>query len=131
LKKEERMKLSSFFFRSNFLTNKMNKIFWGLVFLTLETINGADLKKNWETGEKLFQFNCSVCHPNGKNIMIPEKSLELQSLNANGMTSISSITYQVTNGKNGMPAFGDRLSQKEIEKIAHYILFESVKNFEK
>jgi mono/diheme cytochrome c family protein len=29
------------------------------------------------------------------------------------------------NGKNGMPAFGGRLNEKDIEKITEYILRES------
>jgi cytochrome c6 len=36
--------------------------------------------------------------------------------------------YQVTNGKNGMPAFGGRLKETEIESVAMYILKEFGKN---
>jgi cytochrome c6 len=82
-------------------------------------------------GEKLFEANCSVCHPNGKNFILPEKSLEKENLEANGMNSVASISYQVRNGKNGMPAFGDRLTKEEIESLADFILFHSEKNFEK
>jgi cytochrome c6 len=88
------------------------------------------LSNQFEFGERLFLKNCSVCHPTGKNLILPEKNLKKESLEANGMNSISSILYQVKNGKNGMPAFGDRLREKEMEKIAQYILFESEKNFE-
>jgi cytochrome c6 len=91
---------------------------------TLEDFSG---KLN---GEKLFLANCAVCHPSGKNLVLPEKNLTKESLAANGMNSIDSITYQVRNGKNGMPAFGDRLLEKDIKKIAEYILFQSEKNFE-
>ncbi len=38
------------------------------------------------------------------------------------MANIEGIIYQVTNGKNGMPAFGGRLKEKDIEKVAEYIL---------
>ena len=38
------------------------------------------------------------------------------------MDTVEAIVYQVTNGKNGMPAFGGRLSEKEMEKISFYIL---------
>jgi len=84
-----------------------------------------------ESGEKLFEKNCNICHPNGRNIIIPEKNLMKENLDANGMNSISAITYQVINGKNGMPAFGDRLREKEIEQISNYILTNSFKSFEK
>jgi cytochrome c6 len=75
-----------------------------------------------QLGERLFQVNCSVCHPNGLNIIIPEKNFKKENLEANGMNSISTISYQVINGKNGMPAFADRLKEKEIQIIAEYVL---------
>jgi mono/diheme cytochrome c family protein len=31
------------------------------------------------------------------------------------MNTISAISYQVINGKNGMPAFGGRLTEKELK----------------
>ncbi len=84
--------------------------------------NQEQLKTIFEKGEKLFNLNCIACHDGGKNIILPEKSLKKEILAANGMNSLTSITYQVTNGKNGMPAFGGRLKEKEIEEIANYIL---------
>jgi cytochrome c6 len=88
------------------------------------------LSGEFELAEKLFLKNCAVCHVTGKNLILPEKNLKKESLETNGMDSKSSIVYQVRNGKNGMPAFGDRLKEKEIETIAEYILFQSEKNFE-
>jgi len=98
-----------------------------LFFLSSLEISSNTLLK----GEKLFESNCLVCHPGGNNIIIPEKNLKKENLEANGMNSKSSIIYQLTNGKNGMPAFGDRLIQQDIEKISDYILFQSKNNFEK
>ena len=46
------------------------------------------------------------------------------------MYSKESIIYQVLNGKNGMPAFGGRLDQKEIEEVAEYVLISAENNFE-
>jgi cytochrome c6 len=34
----------------------------------------------------------------------------------------SSVVYQVTNGKNAMPAFGGRLSDEEIGDVASYVI---------
>jgi cytochrome c6 len=76
-------------------------------------------------GKKLFFSNCNVCHLNGTNIIIPEKNLKQETLKANGMNNVNAIVYQILNGKNGMPAFGGRLKEKEIEAIAKYILKES------
>jgi cytochrome c6 len=83
-----------------------------------------------EYGEKVFFQNCAVCHPTGKNLILPEKNLKKESLETNGMNSKSALIYQFRNGKNSMPAFGDRLTVKQMEKIAEYVLFESEKNFE-
>jgi mono/diheme cytochrome c family protein len=33
------------------------------------------------------------------------------------------------NGKNGMPAFEERLKESEIESIAHYVIEEALQNF--
>ena len=73
-------------------------------------------------GETLFLSNCNVCHLNGNNLIISEKNLKKSTLKINGIDSIEAISYLVANGKNGMPAFGDRLSETEIEEIATYIL---------
>jgi cytochrome c6 len=38
------------------------------------------------------------------------------------MNNLGAITYQILNGKNGMPAFGGRLSDQEMEQVALYVL---------
>ena len=85
--------------------------------------------KNLELGKTLFFSNCNVCHNGGNNIIIPEKNLKKETLARNGMNNLESITYQVTNGKNGMPAFGGRLKENEIQEIGIYVLEESLKDF--
>jgi cytochrome c6 len=82
-----------------------------------------------EKGKVIFHANCTACHNGGKNLIIPEKNLKKEALDANGMNTISSITYQVINGKNGMPAFGGRLLEEEIEAVASYVLKQSETNF--
>jgi len=102
---------------------KINKNTFFLLFFLFflsEKITARDL--NEKSGEQIFLFNCNVCHKNGNNIIIPEKNLKLETLKANGMDNIEAIIYQVTNGKNGMPAFGGRLKEKEIENVSDYIL---------
>jgi cytochrome c6 len=51
-------------------------------------------------------------------------------LEANGMNSVNAITYQVTNGKNAMPAFGGRLDDSDIEDVANYVLSQSEKGWD-
>ena len=85
---------------------------------------------NLEKGKNLFNLNCIACHQNGENLIIPEKNLKKEILQANGMYSLNAIKYQILNGKNGMPAFGGRLKETEIEEIANYVLLAAEKNFD-
>jgi cytochrome c6 len=94
-------------------------------FLAVQTVDGV----TFEIGSELFKNNCIVCHLGGNNIIIPEKNLKRESLNENGMNNINAISYQILNGKNGMPAFSGRLKENEIEAIAKYVLDQSSKNF--
>jgi len=68
--------------------------------------------------------------PGGNNVIIPEKTLKKDALEANGMNSVDKITYQVTNGKNAMPAFGGRLDDSDIEDVANYVLSQSEKGWD-
>jgi cytochrome c6 len=74
-------------------------------------------------GKKIFISNCNVCHSEGKNLIIPEKNLKKEAMETNGMNNLNAIIYQITNGKNGMPAFGSRLKEKQIENVASYVYF--------
>ena len=48
-------------------------------------------------------------------------------LEANGMKNVDAITYQVTNDKNAMPAFGGRFSDSDIEDVANYVYHNLIK----
>lgn len=54
-----------------------------------------------------------------------EKTLKKDALSDNQMNSVKAITYQVTNGKNAMPAFGGRLAESDIEDVANFVLSKS------
>ena len=107
------------------------------IFLTGNTVEASNLsfdeakafQAQLKTGKEIFQANCSVCHIGGTNIIIPEKNLKKNALEANGMNSLNAISYQIINGKNGMPAFGGRLQEEEIEILASYVLKQSFTNF--
>jgi cytochrome c6 len=75
-----------------------------------------------KNGEKLFSMYCMTCHDGGNNLIIPEKNLKIETLENLGINNSDSLIYQITNGKNGMPAFGGRLKEKEIESIAFFLL---------
>nr|YP_010337526.1 cytochrome c553 [Dixoniella grisea]UNJ17111.1 cytochrome c553 [Dixoniella grisea] len=94
------------------------------VLTILATINIA-IAADIEHGEQIFTANCSACHAGGNNVIMPEKTLKKDALEANSMNSVNAIKYQVTNGKNAMPAFGGRLSDTDIEDVANYVLGQS------
>ena len=104
---------------------KINLLVLIFIFFSIPNVDAKSLSN----GEELFQANCSVCHLGGNNIIIPEKNLKKETLKENGMNTISAISYQIVNGKNGMPGFGGRLAEKEIEEIANYILEKAETDF--
>lgn len=78
-----------------------------------------------DNGGKVFNANCSACHIGGGNVVMVNKTLKKGALEKNGMNSIEAIVRQVTNGKNSMPAFKGRLSSKQIQDVAAYVLEKS------
>nr|AYO28296.1 cytochrome c6 [Synura sphagnicola]AYO28322.1 cytochrome c6 [Synura sphagnicola] len=104
----------------------MNFFFYFLIIFSLLT--ESEVQK-WDKGKVLFSQNCLPCHTGGNNIILPEKNLKKESLEANGMKNLKAITYQILNGKNGMPAFGGRLTESEIDAIALYVFEESDMDF--
>ena len=113
---------------------KKIKLFCSFFILQLTsfwTSYGVTNAVTFETGEELFLKNCAVCHIQGSNVIIPEKNLKKEALEENGMNNLNAISYQILNGKNGMPAFGERLGETEIEIIAKYVLEQSETNFQK
>ena len=74
------------------------------------------------SGAKIFSANCVACHAGGNNVIMANKTLKKEALKTYGMDSVDAIITQVTKGKNAMPAFGGRLSAKQIEDVATYVL---------
>jgi cytochrome c6 len=100
------------------------------LFFTFLTFQQLTFAADIENGEKIFTANCSACHAGGNNVIMPEKTLKKDALESNGMKSVDAITYQVTNGKNAMPAFGGRLGDNDIEDVANYVLQQSEKGWD-
>mmetsp|Transcript_20527 Transcript_20527/g.44677 ORF Transcript_20527/g.44677 Transcript_20527/m.44677 type:complete len:132 (+) Transcript_20527:145-540(+) len=82
---------------------------------------------NVEAGELVFNANCAACHAGGQNVIMPDKTLEKEALEKylTGGRNEKAIMYQVTNGKNAMPAFGGRLSDEDIADVATYVITNS------
>jgi cytochrome c6 len=99
------------------LTVLVSGLLWVLLWIGTPAI-AADL----EQGAQVFEVHCVGCHVNGGNIVRRGKNLKLKTLQRNGYDSIETISQLVTNGKGIMSAYGDRLSEAEIESVAVYVL---------
>ncbi len=88
-----------------------------LTLLVSTPVHAADL----DNGKQIFNRNCAQCHRGGMNVVVRNKSLKQDALEKYDMFSVDAIAYQVTNGKNAMPAFGRRLKPDEIENVANYV----------
>lgn len=82
-------------------------------------------------GAEVFQAHCEGCHLNGGNIIRRGKTLKLNALKRNGMDSADAIAAIVTNGKNNMSAFRDRLSDQQIQAVATYVLNQAEADWKK
>lgn len=110
------------------MKNSFSKIF--LIATSVAIFSTQAIAADIENGERIFTANCAACHAGGNNVIMPEKTLKKEALEENGMKAVSAITYQVTNGKNAMPAFGGRLSDTDIEDVANYVLSQSDKGWD-
>ncbi len=72
--------------------------------------------------QALFETHCSSCHAHGGNLIRRGKNLQQKTLLRNGYGEVSAIAALITQGKGVMPAYADRLSEREIEAIAQYVL---------
>ena len=84
---------------------------------------------NGASGAKLFGASCAACHMGGKNMVNVQKTLQKADLEKYSMASLDAIKTQVTNGKAAMPSFKGRLTDKQIEDVASYVLDQAEKGW--
>ncbi|NJO08845.1 MAG: c-type cytochrome [Leptolyngbyaceae cyanobacterium SL_1_1] len=80
-------------------------------------------------GAKVFAANCAACHIGGGNVINGAKTLKQDALEQYEMASLEAIQYQVTNGKNAMPAFKGRLTAEKIASVSAYVLDQAEKGW--
>ena len=89
--------------------------------LMLGTVGTAN--EHEKKGEALFKQNCSPCHPDGGNIINPQKTLYKKDREANGVKKTADIVAKMRNPGPGMTRFDDKsLPEKDAKEIAEYIL---------
>jgi cytochrome c6 len=81
------------------------------------------------SGEKIFSAECAGCHINGGNIIRRGKNLKLKALKKNHVDSLSEIASLVSNGKNIMSAYKDKLSEQQIQDVSAYVLEQAAKDW--
>lgn len=82
-----------------------------------------------QNGAEVFSANCAGCHINGGNIIRRGKNLKKRALKRYGMDSLEAIENIVTNGKNNMSAYQDKLTKAEIKNVAAYVLEQAENNW--
>jgi cytochrome c6 len=75
-----------------------------------------------KTGEQLFKEHCSMCHPEGGNIINPKKTLLKKDLEINKIKTAEDVVKIVRKPGPGMTTFDVKsLSDKDARMIADYI----------
>lgn len=76
-----------------------------------------------KSGEEMFKENCSVCHPNGGDIIDPDKTLHKEDLDENNVKKPEDIVKLMRNPGPGMERFDEKaIPDEDARKIAEYIL---------
>ena len=109
----------------------MKRFFLGLFAVVLSWLGtvAPALAGDLAHGGQIFSNNCAACHIGGGNVVNAAKTLKLADLQTYEMDSLDAIKYQVTNGKNAMPAFASRLTEEDIDDVASYVLDQSEKGW--
>merc|ERR1712062_299179 len=104
---------ASGFPRAGSLRAAWDPLAFGLALGLLAAVAGSRpaLAADLENGEAIFGANCAACHAGGNNSVVAEKKIKKEQLEKYlfGGYNVDAIKTQVTNGKNSMPAFGEKL----------------------
>ncbi|AHJ28282.1 c-type cytochrome [Nodularia spumigena CS-584] len=92
------------------------------IFLSFNNFTLPAIAAETNHGAEVFSVHCAGCHINGGNIIRRGKNLKKPALKRYGMDTIEAVTSIITNGKNNMSAYQDRLTPQEIQEVATYVL---------
>jgi mono/diheme cytochrome c family protein len=93
-------------------------------------IKGSSAPTNYSTGRKIFATNCSACHPNGTNAIMPNLPLKGSAKLDQFKTFLAFLRDPtLPHGKPGpMPVFPpSKISDSEANELYEYITHELVK----
>lgn len=105
----------------NRLTAYLSAGVFGLfAFAATQSLAQAADAKN---GENVFKKYCAACHPNGGNVLRPNKNLTKKVLENNGIKTVNDIIKIMRKPGEDMTKFDEKtLSENDARKIAEYIL---------
>jgi cytochrome c6 len=84
---------------------------------------GSRVQADGKSGGSLFKEHCSVCHPDGGNIINPKKPLHKKALEANNIKTKDDIVRLMRKPGPGMTTFDVKtIPDKEAREIAEYII---------
>lgn len=93
------------------------------VFIVCLFITMAYAGEQSKSGEDLFKQHCALCHPDGGNVINPEKTLHKEALESNNIKTPSDIIETMRNPGPGMKKFDEEtIPDKDAKEIAEYIL---------
>ena len=85
--------------------------------------SGLAAGKKAAKGEALFSLHCAVCHPDGGNIVNPQKNLRKAELEKRGIKSWKEIVKTMRKPGPGMTAFDAKtIPDKDARAIAEFVL---------
>ncbi len=84
---------------------------------------GSRVQADGKSGGSLFKEHCSLCHPDGGNIVNPKKTLHKKDLDANNIKSQDDIVKIMRKPGPGMTTFDVKvISDNDAKEIAEYIM---------
>ena len=95
--------------------------------LSVSTVAYAQTGSDVTEGKRLFIKHCAVCHPNGQNVVNPEKTLIKKDLDKNGLSTIDSLVRYMINPGQGMPKLvheNQEITKEQAKWVAAYIVNE-------
>jgi len=87
-------------------------------------VPGQQTVKEMEVrGEALFKQHCFPCHPDGGNVINPQKTLHKKDREANGVMTAADIVGKMRNPGPGMTKFDEQtIPDADAKEIAEYEL---------
>ena len=74
-------------------------------------------------GAALFKQHCFTCHPDGGNVINPQKTLHKKDREANGVKTAADIVGKMRNPGPGMTKFDEQtIPDADAREIAEYVL---------